>query len=123
MTHYEALGIPRSATADDVKRAFRERARSAHPDKGGNPADFRRIEEARAVLSDPTRRAVYDAALDRPRATDEAWRAVEEVVGPIDAEGAARVLDALFGDMLDRAKERVSRKIQEAVEQSTRRRK
>lgn len=62
--YYAALGVPREATADDIKKAFRRLARESHPD--ANPGDptaearFREIAEAYEVLSDPAKRAAYD---------------------------------------------------------------
>lgn len=62
--YYQILGIDRSASADDIKRAFRRLARETHPD--ANPNDptaevrFREIAEAYEVLSDPVRRERYD---------------------------------------------------------------
>lgn len=62
--YYEVLGVPRDATPEEIKRAFRARARDSHPD--ANPDDptaeerFRRIAEAYEVLSDPERRRRYD---------------------------------------------------------------
>jgi len=61
--YYEVLGIPRTATADDIKNAFRNLARKYHPDVNSAPDAeemFKEINEAYGVLSDPEKRAAYD---------------------------------------------------------------
>ncbi len=61
--YYQTLGLPREATADDLKKAFRKLARKYHPDVSKEPdAELRMTElnEAYAVLSDPEKRAAYD---------------------------------------------------------------
>lgn len=61
--YYEVLGITRSASADDIKNAFRNLARKYHPDvnKAEDAEDkFKEINEAYGVLSDPDKRAAYD---------------------------------------------------------------
>lgn len=58
--HYSTLGVPKTATADEIKRAFRKLASQHHPDKGGDTATFQRIQEAYATLGDPEKRAAYD---------------------------------------------------------------
>jgi molecular chaperone DnaJ len=61
--YYEVLGLPRDASADDLKAAFRRLARQYHPDvnKGHDAEErFKEINEAYAVLSDPEKRAAYD---------------------------------------------------------------
>lgn len=64
-THYEVLGVAPSASADEVRRAYRARIKAAHPDaRGGrDDGDSAAITEAWRVLSDPGRRLDYDRAL------------------------------------------------------------
>jgi len=62
--YYKTLGVPRTATQAEIKKAFRKLARESHPDKhaGDKTAEkrFKEINEANAVLSDPGKRAKYD---------------------------------------------------------------
>ena len=58
--HYAALGVPRTATADQIKQAFRKLASTHHPDKGGDTKKFQEIQSAYAVLGDAQKRADYD---------------------------------------------------------------
>jgi len=62
--YYETLGVPRSASQADIKKAFRKLARENHPDKkpGDKAAEhrFKAVNEAHAVLSDPDKRKKYD---------------------------------------------------------------
>ncbi|HAM24562.1 MAG TPA: molecular chaperone DnaJ [Actinobacteria bacterium] len=62
--YYAALGVPKSADADAIKKAYRKLAVKYHPDKNKGDAEaeerFKEISEAHAVLSDPARRAEYD---------------------------------------------------------------
>lgn len=58
--YYKALGVARDADAATIKKAFREKARQHHPDKGGDEKEFRKINEAYEVLSDKQKRAQYD---------------------------------------------------------------
>lgn len=67
LTHYQVLGLARTATERDVKIAYRKAARIAHPDRGGDPAVFRQITEAYEVLSEPARRQAYDRSYGSAR--------------------------------------------------------
>jgi len=59
--YYEILGVSKSATADEIKRAYRKLAMEHHPDKhGGDDAKFKEIGEAYEVLKDPQKKAGYD---------------------------------------------------------------
>src|SRR6185369_1192429 len=62
--YYETLGVPKSASADDVRKAYRKLARKYHPDL--NPGDkssearFKNVQEAYDILGDPKKRQMYD---------------------------------------------------------------
>ena len=61
--YYATLGVPRDATAEDIKRAYRKLARKHHPDVSKDPkseARFKELGEAYEVLKDPAKRAAYD---------------------------------------------------------------
>jgi hypothetical protein len=64
-THYATLGVPRTASAVDIRDAYRRLARRHHPDStaGEDAAAMAAINEAYRVLGDPARRAAYDAGM------------------------------------------------------------
>src|SRR6478752_7702090 len=57
---YEILGVRRDATDEQVKAAYRRRAKATHPDSGGDPEAFGRVQKAYELLLDPVRRKVFD---------------------------------------------------------------
>lgn len=84
--YYQTLGIPRDATAEAVKKAYRKLAREWHPDvnKAAGAGDrFKQITEAYEVLKDPKKRQLYDRL-------GENWRAGEEFTPPPGAGGFGR---------------------------------
>lgn len=58
--YYKTLGVPKNATAQEIKKAFRKLARTNHPDAGGDEEKFKEINEAYEVLSDDKKRQLYD---------------------------------------------------------------
>jgi outer membrane protein assembly factor BamB len=62
-THYEVLGIPADAPVTSIRRAYRDKAKTAHPDAGGDSARFRRLLDAYETLTDDEARRAYDDSL------------------------------------------------------------
>lgn len=60
MDPYETLGVARKATKKQITKAFRRRAMETHPDRRGDPAEFRQVHQAYRILSDEARRKKYD---------------------------------------------------------------
>ena len=60
MDYYSILGVSKSANQDDIKKAYRKLAAKHHPDKGGDTAQFQKVQEAYATLGDEQKRAEYD---------------------------------------------------------------
>jgi curved DNA-binding protein len=81
--YYEVLGVPRDASTEDVRRAYRKLARQNHPDVNKDPAAedrFKEISEAYEVLRDPEKRERYDRL-------GANWRAGQDVSGAEGFEG------------------------------------
>ncbi|MDO8486236.1 MAG: molecular chaperone DnaJ [Candidatus Staskawiczbacteria bacterium] len=60
MNYYEILGVPKTASQDEIKKAFHKLAHKYHPDKGGDEKKFKELNEAYQVLSNTEKRNQYD---------------------------------------------------------------
>ncbi len=60
MSLYERLGVDKSASVEEIRRAYKDLAKQKHPDRGGNPEEFKQIQEAHEILTDEQRRRMYD---------------------------------------------------------------
>jgi len=111
--YYQILGIARSASADDIKKAFRRLARQYHPDlhSGAKKAEmekkFKELNEAHEVLSDPDKRKKYDqygAQWEQAEAFEKARQQTgargfggQESGGGFSGEGFSDIFENIFG--------------------------
>ena len=107
--YYEVLGVPRDATAEDIKKAFRKLARKYHPDVSKEQdaeTRMKEVNEANAVLSDPEKRVAYDQIGKGFRPGQEFrpppdWDAGFEFSGhafsPDEAAGFSEFFEQIFG--------------------------
>jgi molecular chaperone DnaJ len=99
--YYEVLGVPRDADTKTIKNAFRQLARRYHPDTSTEPdaeQRFKEVAEAYGVLSDPARRAGYDAQ----GSAGLAGATGEDLWGGIDFADVFGSGAAVFGSLFER---------------------
>lgn len=96
--YYETIGVPKGATQDEIKKAFRKKARSLHPDNkdSGDEQAFKELAEAYEVLSDDQKRAAYDRY--GHEGVKGSTRGFEDVdFSSFSGFGIDEILESLFG--------------------------
>ena len=92
--YYEVLGISRTASAEDIRNAFRRKALQVHPDRNTNSGAAERFKQINAIyqiLSDPQKRADYDRGLHSETSNSEKGRQEsEDDKPPVDPETLAK---------------------------------
>lgn len=118
---YSVLGVARGADKPAIRRAYRRKAKAAHPDVGGSAEKFTALAHAHAVLTDDSRRSRYDATGDESNRTEgqedaeamnQVAAAFDEALGQIERQGADPVhqdMVALIRRVLSGRKEQPSK--------------
>ncbi len=109
--YYEILGVPRNATKEEIKRAYRRLVLQYHPDRNKSPEaeeKFKEISEAYAVLSDDEKRIIYDtyghAGLSGAYSSDEVFRSsssyFDEIFKDLGLGSFESIFDRFFRDFI-----------------------
>lgn len=106
---YAALGVPRDAGPDEIKRAHRRKAKETHPDvEGGDATAFHAAQKAYAVLISPEKRAKYDATGDFDEGADNAHVEALTII--------RQMMDQIVGQVGDRFEIDIVAKMREAMD-------
>ncbi|HEY8545829.1 MAG TPA: DnaJ domain-containing protein [Acidimicrobiales bacterium] len=98
-TYYQVLGVVESASAKEIRAAYRQQARRRHPDAGGSEAEMQELNVAWTALRDPAKRALYDQFLAARRRSIGARK--PEPATPLWAAEWTEVVEELSEDLLD----------------------
>jgi curved DNA-binding protein CbpA len=93
MDLYQTLGVGRAASKKEIRRAYRQAAKQAHPDSGGSPEKFRLVQTAHLVLIDDQKRSHYDQTgeVDEPGPDNETSNILAE---------ASQIIDITLGNLI-----------------------
>ena len=100
---YETLGIDRSASTDEIRKAYKTLAREKHPDRGGDAEEFKAIQQAHEILSDDGKRKMYDMTGSTEEGGDMGMAAggipfeFMRGMGPFGMPGVAFDIGSMFG--------------------------
>lgn len=72
--YYSTLGVPVDASPAQIKKAYRDKARVMHPDKGGSESEFKELSEAYTVLSNPEERERYNKKFKKGKFEPLDWK-------------------------------------------------
>ncbi|KAJ8600740.1 hypothetical protein CTAYLR_003928 [Chrysophaeum taylorii] len=92
MDPYAVLGVPRTASEAEIRKAYKNKAAACHPDRGGDAEEFKRVSAAYAILSDAEKKATFDRGGD-PQAGPSS--------SPYGSRGGGGAFEGGGGDLFD----------------------
>lgn len=107
---YSTLGIPPDATPEEIKAAYKRRAKETHPDAGGDAAKFQQVTLAHRILSDDEKRARYDETGSADEDVDTLDTAALAIIGGLVEEITQQIVtrdDLQFIDLAKHLRDRV----------------
>lgn len=108
MSYYEDLQLSPNATQDEIKKAYLRLAKEHHPDKGGDPIEFHRIEKAYSILSNPMSKAKVDAGEEVDEAMSDEKLAIQNINSLMDNIIFSRVFMPEYSDLIVLIKQEIN---------------
>ena len=111
--YYDVLGVPRGASEEDVRKAFRKKAMEYHPDRNKNPdaeEKFKEVNEAYQVLIDSQKRSQYDRFGHAGVSAGSGGGFTRDFAGADVFGGFGDIFDSFFGDFMGRGQQRTAQR-------------
>lgn len=124
-SYYSALGVKPTATTEEIKRAYRRKARKSHPDTGGDREEFKAVAKAYGTLIDPEKRRRYDTYGDEePLQLDAITRIMAAVLNEVVLTALGNNVDLEDLDVVGAVRKQLLVRraaAEKAIEENTRR--
>jgi DnaJ-class molecular chaperone len=120
---YKVLEVKADASADEIKKAFKQKSKTAHPDCGGTPEDFDVIKKAYEILTDPAKRKMWDdyRMADNIDIENEAKMAASQIaVQVLDTYPDNCNLDKEIAEVFDKCLRDIAEQIREITQKKER---
>jgi curved DNA-binding protein CbpA len=120
---YIVLGVNKDTSTDDIKRSFKQKSKTAHPDQGGSPEDFDILKKAYEILTDAPRRRMWDEyrlADDLDIENEAKMVASQIAVQVLDTYPDNCNLDKEIAEVLEKCLSGISTNIRDLVQQKER---
>jgi|SRR3989304_1343316 len=109
---YEILGVKKTASADEIKKAYRKKSKKTHPDKGGSNEEFTEVNKAYNILKDAIKRKIYDETGSTGEKTEQS---IYNEVATMFFSAIAENKDAINMDIVSYLLDKINANMSESI--------